>query len=194
MHLIALAPILVLGALIAMNRMGPNPIQTLEHRTGDIALVLLILCLSCTPLRLITKRSVVMAFRRPLGLYSFLYAAIHVLIFFILDYGLDMTEAFQAILLNQYLWSGAFAFILLLLLAVTSNNRSKVILKKNWKRLHSLVYAAAFLVILHFGMSMKGNLFLLRGEITFPLVALGIWALLMILRIKFVRKRLMHSQ
>lgn len=188
LRLAALAPVIVLGFLSFTNQLGSNPIQTLEHRTGDIALAFLLLSLSCTPLRLITKNPAVLVFQRPLGLYSFAFAAIHVLIFFVLDYGIDFGGAFRAILSNQFLWSGAFAFIVLLLLAVTSNERSKFFFKRNWKRIHSLIYPASFLVILHFGMSMKGDIFRLRGAVTIPLIIFAVWAILMIMRLRMVRR------
>lgn len=189
MHVLALAPIPVMAILLLTHRLGFNPIQTLQHRSGDIALILLLLSLTSTPLKWITRMRSMLAFSRPLGLYAFLYALLHVLIFFVLDYGLKLQSAFQVIINNQYLWPGALAFLLLLIMALTSNDRARVLLKKNWKKIHSLTYLASLLVILHFGLSMKGNFFRLRGQILFPLIALVVWLILIILRIYAVRRR-----
>jgi methionine sulfoxide reductase heme-binding subunit len=58
--------------------------------------VLLILSLACTPLNLIFGWSWVFPIRRLLGLYAFLYAAIHLLIFVGLDYGFQMDLVVEA--------------------------------------------------------------------------------------------------
>src|SRR5262245_1915230 len=70
------------------RNISPNPIQELEQRTGRHAITLLVLSLACTPLNTLFKWSEPLKRRRALGLYTFMYATIHVLIFINLDYGL----------------------------------------------------------------------------------------------------------
>lgn len=183
LHLLILAPIPILGILAMTGRLGFNPIQTLQQRSGQIALVLLLLSLACKPLYLLTHNPFLLSIRRMLGLYAFLYSLLHVLNFLVLDYGLDLKSAFIAVTENPYLWSGVTAFLLLLIMAITSIDRVRIVLRKSWKKIQSLVYVASFLVILHFGLSIKGNIFHLRGNITFPLLAFIFWLILIGFRI-----------
>jgi sulfoxide reductase heme-binding subunit YedZ len=187
-HVAALLPLLWLAAEGLINGWGFNPVQTLEHRTGDWALILLLASLTCTPLRTLTGWSGFTRFRRPLGVYAFGYATLHLLVFLILDYGLEWAQILDLLLNKLYLWLGLAAFLILIALAVTSTTTAQRKMKKNWNRLHSLVYPLAILVILHFTLSLKGDLFRLSGQIFWPLVALGVWILLMALRLPALRK------
>ena len=65
-----------------------NPIQHIEQRTGRAAITLLFLSLAATPLNSLFGWRETIKRRRALGLYSFMYATIHVIIFADLDYGL----------------------------------------------------------------------------------------------------------
>jgi sulfoxide reductase heme-binding subunit YedZ len=87
LHIGAVSPTVWLIIALLLHKLGPNPIQTLEQRSGDTALVLLLLTLACTPIRLLTGFSFINRFRRTLGLYTFGYAVIHLLLFVGLDYG-----------------------------------------------------------------------------------------------------------
>ena len=75
-----------------------NPIQELEQRTGRHAITLLVLSLLCTPIHTIFKWSEPLKRRRTLGLYAFLYATIHVIIFVDLDYGLAWSLLIQELI------------------------------------------------------------------------------------------------
>jgi sulfoxide reductase heme-binding subunit YedZ len=186
-HIAALLPGIIL-AFYALFGHLINPIQTLERRTGDIALVLLLTSLACTPLRILTRQSLFSRLRRPFGLYAFAYAAMHFLLFIGLDYGFQFSEAIRQLIQNVYLWAGLAALLILLALALTSTRRSQIVLKKNWQRLHRLVYLAGLLVVLHFGLSVKGSLFRLRGQILWPLIALIVLLVLLAIRLPVVRK------
>ena len=70
------------------GNLSANPIQELEQRTGRHAITLLVLSLACTPLNNLFRWRELIKRRRALGLYAFLYATIHVIIFVDLDYGL----------------------------------------------------------------------------------------------------------
>ena len=107
-----------------------------------------------------------------------------------LDYGLAWSLIVQTIFEKPYILIGVISFILLIPLAVTSFDVWKIRLKKNWKRIHQLVYVIAPLVVLHFGWSKKGDFFALQGEIIRPLIYGLIVVLLLIFRIHPVRKAL----
>jgi sulfoxide reductase heme-binding subunit YedZ len=191
-HLAALIPLFWIIGVLLIRGLGANPIQYIEKRTGDAALIVLLACLACTPLRTLTGIKRFTQFRRPLGLYAFAYAALHLLIFAGLDYGFIWGQIFALVLGKTYLWFGLAAFLILLALAVTSTQGWQKRLKKNWQRLHALIYITGFLVILHFAMSIKGNLFLLRGEIFWPLVASITLVVLLLLRLKPIHTALSH--
>lgn len=149
-HLGALLPLAFLLWDYYADRLGAEPIREITLRTGLSALVLLILSLACTPLNLWFGWKQLLPLRRPLGLYAFLYVCLHLLTFVVIDYGLDPQLIGEAIFEKRYALAGFTAFLLLLPLALTSNQWSMRKLGKNWKKLHWLVYPAGLLAIVHF--------------------------------------------
>ncbi len=127
-----------------------DPVREVQTYTGKAALVLLMLSLACTPLRTLTGWQDLVRVRRPLGVYSFVYTALHLANYLVLDYGLDLGLLLQGFSEERYIIAGFVAGLLLLPLAVTSSRGWKKRLKGNWKRLHRLVYAAAILAVVHF--------------------------------------------
>lgn len=190
MHLYAWSALIHIGIDLLTGNFSPNPIQELEQRTGRHAITLLVLSLACTPLNSLFGWRELIKRRRALGLYAFLYASIHMLIFVDLDYGLAWSLIIQTIFEKPYIIVGVISFILLIPLAATSFDVWKIRLKKNWKRLHQLVYLIAPLVVLHFGWSKKGDFFALQGEIIRPLIYGLVVILLLIFRIHPVRRAL----
>jgi sulfoxide reductase heme-binding subunit YedZ len=170
------------------DNLTANPIQALEQRTGRHALTLLVLSLACTPLNTLFKWNELLKRRRALGLYAFLYAVIHVLIFLHLDYGLAWSLIAQTIFEKPFIVMGVISFLLLIPLAWTSFDIWKKRLGKTWKRIHQTVYLIAPLVVLHYAWSKKGDFFALQGEILRPLTYGLVVVLLLILRIPQVRK------
>jgi methionine sulfoxide reductase heme-binding subunit len=169
---------------------SPNPIQELEQRTGRHAITLLVLSLACTPLNTLFRWSEPLKRRRALGLYSFMYATIHVLIFINLDYGLAWSLLVQTILEKPYIVVGVIGFLLMIPLAWTSFDIWKKRLGKGWKRLHQLIYLIAPLLILHYAWGKKGDFFALQGEIIRPLIYGLVVLLFLIMRIPIVRRTL----
>jgi sulfoxide reductase heme-binding subunit YedZ len=165
-----------------------NPIQHIEQRTGRAALSLLFLSLAATPLNSLFGWKEPLQRRRTLGLYAFMYAVIHIIIFAGLDYGLAWSLILETVFQKPYILVGAAAFLLLVPLAITSFDIWKIRLKKNWKRLHQLIYFIAPLVVLHYAWGRKGNFFTLQGDILLPLIYGLIFLLLMFLRIPAVRR------
>ncbi|MFQ3683132.1 sulfite oxidase heme-binding subunit YedZ [Roseiflexus sp.] len=162
--------------------MTANPIQYLTQRTGYAAIILLALSLTCTPVSVVSGWKRVLALRRPLGLYGFLYVALHMLIFVALDFGLNISLILQEVAEKRYILVGTTAFLLLLPLAITSTNGWKRRLGRSWKRLHRLVYLAVPLAVVHYAWAQK-------SDIRQPLL-LGIFvALLLILRLPALRRR-----
>jgi sulfoxide reductase heme-binding subunit YedZ len=190
MHLYAWSTIARLIIEFISGTMSVNPIQELEQRTGRQAITLLVLSLACTPLNTLFGWRELIKRRRALGLYAFMYAVIHVIIFVDLDYGLALSLIAKTVLQKPYIIAGAAAFLLLIPLALTSFDVWKKRLGKNWKRLHQLVYFIAPLVFLHFAWSKKGNIFFLQGDIIRPMVYGLIIAIFLIFRIHPIRRAL----
>jgi sulfoxide reductase heme-binding subunit YedZ len=188
MHIYAWSTLALLAFDYFTGNLSVNPIQDLEQRTGRHAITLLVLSLMCTPLNTLFGWKELLKRRRALGLYTFMYATIHVLIFISLDYGLAWSLIIQNIVEKPYIIFGVITFLMLLPLAVTSFDIWKRRLKKNWKRLHQTVYLIAPLAVLHFALSKKGDIFQLQGDIVRPLVYGLIVLILLILRIPRIRK------
>lgn len=187
-HLAAWFPILRLIIEALTDNLTANPIQHIEQRTGRAAITLLFLSLAATPLNSLFGWREPIQRRRALGLYAFMYAAIHVVIFADLDYGLAWSLILQTIFEKPYLIVGALAFVFLIPLAVTSFDVWKMRLKKNWKRIHSLVYFIAPLVVLHYAWGKKGDFFNFSGEVARPWAYAIVLVILMTLRIPAVRR------
>ena len=111
------------------------------QRSGNTALVLLVLSLACTPLNAIFGFKPALRVRRALGLYAFLYASLHFAIFMALDYGLDLPLLWQDALKKPYALVGFAAGLILLALAITSFKYWQKRLGRRWKSLHlSLIH------------------------------------------------------
>lgn len=187
-HVGAWIPLAVLLFDFLTNQLSVNPIQAAEKRTGNIALILLVLSLACTPVNLLFHFPQALKVRRALGLYGYFYAAMHLLIFTGLDYGFDPQQLLQAFTEKVYIIAGLTAFILLTSLAITSSRYWKKRLGKGWKRLHQSIYAINLIVVLHFAWSLKGDLLRLHGEIARPVLAGVIILALLVFRIPAVRR------
>lgn len=188
LHLGAWFPLARILVDLLTDNLSANPIQALEQRTGRAAITLLMLSLACSPLNSLFGWREPLKRRRALGLYTFMYATIHVIIFADLDYGLAWSLLVQTIFQKPYIVVGLAAFLLLIPLAITSFDIWKVRLGKNWKRLHQLVYYIAPLAVLHYAWGKKGTFFALRGDILLPLMYGLVLLLLMIFRIPPVKK------
>jgi methionine sulfoxide reductase heme-binding subunit len=188
MHIYAWSVLALLVFDYFSGNLSPDPIHDLEHRTGRHAITLLVLSLLCTPLNTLFKWSEPLKRRRALGLYAFMYAVIHVIIFVDLDFGLAWSRIIKEVIEKKYLVVGAVGFLLLIPLAVTSFDVWKKRLGKNWKRLHQAVYLIAPVVMLHYLWSKKGDILTLQGDIARPLIYGFVIAALLAMRIPPVRK------
>ena len=134
--------------------LGVEPIKELEHRLGELALQFLIAGLAVTPLRRLLGVNL-MRFRRAIGLVAFYYILCHLLVWAILDVQL-VGQIWADIVKRPYITIGMAGFVLLVPLALTSNDISLRRLGPRWRQLHGLVYVAAILGGLHFVMLVKG--------------------------------------
>jgi sulfoxide reductase heme-binding subunit YedZ len=186
-HVGALLPLVLIIWDFFQNQLTVNPIQEVTFRTGKTALVLLVLSLSVTPVNIVLGIRQVLPLRKLLGLYAFMYVGLHFLIFVGLDYGLDLQLIYEAVFEKRYALVGFAAFLILLPLAITSTRGWMKRLGRNWKRLHRLVYLAAFLAVVHF-------VWLVKSDIREPLAFGAVVALLLIIRLPRIRRAVSSSR
>lgn len=163
------------------NDLGARPVTEATHVTGDWTVVFLLCSLALTPARSTFDWMPLVQIRRRIGVAAALYAGLHLLIY-IADQKWNLVVVALEIVKRFYLTIGFTALLMLAALAITSTNGWQRRLKRNWKRLHWLVYPAAVLAILHFFIQSKANV----GE---PTVAAGLFAWLMIWRVMPVKLR-----
>ncbi len=180
-HIGAWIPLLVGLWDLWQGNLGPDIIREGTLLTGKTALILLLLSLACTPINFIFKYRPVLKLRRPLGLYSFMYASLHFAIFIGVDYFFDFRLIQDALLEKRYALVGLTTGLILLALAITSTKGWQRRMKKNWKRLHSLVYVAGILAVVHY-------IWLVKQGVFQPWIFASIVALLLIVRIKPIKK------
>jgi sulfoxide reductase heme-binding subunit YedZ len=154
--------------------LGARPVTLATHITGDWTVIFLLCSLALTPARTVFDWMPLVQIRRRIGVAAALYAGLHFLIY-VADQKWNLVVVALEIVKRFYLTIGFVALLSLAALAITSTNGWQRRLKRNWKRLHWLIYPAAVLAILHFFIQSKANV----GEAT---VAAGLFAWLMIWR------------
>jgi len=158
------------------GNLGPDPAKTLERDIGKLGLQVLIGVIAITPVRDYLGVNLV-KFRRALGVTAFFYILLHFLVWFILDMQ-DIGRALSDIVKRPYILIGMSALVLMLPLALTSNNWSiRRLNPKRWKNLHKLTYLILPLGGLHYYMLQK-----LPGE---PLIYLSVIVVLLLMRVKW---------
>ena len=175
LFLLCTLPFCVLVYNGVSNNLTANPIKEITHFTGEWALRFLLITLSITPLRKITRKNALIRFRRMLGLFAFFYACLHFSTYLVLDQFFDWNEIVLDVAKRPYITVGFSAFVLLIPLAVTSTNKMAQRLGNNWRRLHSLIYPIAVLVIFHY-------LWLVKADILPPVIYGLILCILLALR------------
>jgi sulfoxide reductase heme-binding subunit YedZ len=137
------------------DQLGADPMRYLEQGLGLWALRFLIATLTITPLRQLFNINL-LRYRRALGLLAFYYAALHLLTYLVLDQGLDVAAIVADIVKRPYITIGMATFVILVPLAVTSNNAAiRRMGGQAWAKLHRLVYVAAIGAALHFLLVVK---------------------------------------
>ena len=177
---LSLIPFFLILYKIIFNKLGPEPVKEITHLTGEWTLLFIIFTLSMTPLKKITKLNIWISFRRMLGLFLFFYATLHMLTYVVIDYRLNFESISKDILTKKFIFVGFAAWVLLLPLALTSSKKALIYLKDKWKKLHRLIYVIAILGVTHF-------IWLVKKDLTEPLIYAVIILILLLFRFKFKR-------
>ena len=147
---LALLPFIWVSYAAVTGGLGPDPAESLMHVTGEWSLRLLALTLLVSPLRAWTGWSLLLKLRRMLGLYAFFYGCIHLLSFVQFYVGWTPAGLLEELAERPYITMGFMAWLLMLPLAITSNQAMIRRLGKKWKSLHQLAYFVILLAVLHF--------------------------------------------
>ena len=153
----------------------PRPVTVATHATGDWAVIFLMLSLAMTPARALFDWMPLVQIRRRIGVAAALYAGAHLLIY-VLDQKWNLVVVATEIIRRFYLTIGFVALLALVILAITSTDGWQKRLRRNWKRLHWLIYPAASIAIIHFFIQSKVKI----GE---PAFTAGLFAWLMLWRV-----------
>lgn len=135
---------------LILTRTPTDPLKFLSDLVGNSALWMLALTLLVTPLRSYIGINL-LKYRRLLGLFAFFYALVHALLFVGVDQQFDVFGVQHEVITKPFIAFGMGAFIILLLMALTSTKK----LYAKFRSWHKLVYIAVVLIAIHYLMSHK---------------------------------------
>lgn len=183
LYIVGMVPAVWYFYLGLTDKLGADPQNVLERALGLWALRFLIAALAITPLRRLGGPNLI-RYRRAIGLLAFYYATLHLTVYMVLDQGLDASAIIADIIKRPYITVGMFAFVILVPLAVTSNN---VMIRRlsggAWQRLHRWAYVASAAAAVHFIM-------LVKAWPAEPLIYAALVAILLLFRLAtYLQKR-----
>ncbi|MGC2331928.1 MAG: protein-methionine-sulfoxide reductase heme-binding subunit MsrQ [Candidatus Acidiferrales bacterium] len=157
--LLCLVPLGLLIWRAIEGDLSANPINYIEHRTGDWTLRFIVITLAISPLRKILRMPQLIRFRRMLGLFAFFYGCLHFSTWFGLDLTFDVSDIAKAIAKRPFITVGFFGFVLLIPLALTSTAASiRRLGGKRWRMLHRLIYITAIAGVIHYWWLVKSDI------------------------------------
>lgn len=184
---VCLLPFVWLTYAFFTYQLGANPIEAVTRETGQWALRFVMISLAVSPLKWLTGQSVILRFRRMLGLFAFFYAGAHMLLYLGLDQFFDFSAIWADIIKRPFITIGFVTFVLLMPLTLTSTNKMiKRLGLRRWKMLHKLNYLIVVLACIHFFM-------LVKQDKTEPIIYFLIAAVLLLSRVFYRFRHLSHN-
>jgi methionine sulfoxide reductase heme-binding subunit len=145
-------------------RLTANPVEFVQHFTGDWTLRFLLITLSITPLRKLLNLPELIRFRRMLGLFAFFYVCLHFLTYIGPDQSFSLTGMWKDVEKRRYITVGFLGFVLLIPLAITSTKGwIRRLGGRRWQILHRSIYVAAICGVIHY-------YWLVKSDIRLPVV------------------------
>lgn len=111
-----------------------------------------------------------------MGLFTFFYASLHLLVFIVLDLSLSWEAFKDEVPRSPYILMGLLTYLLMVPLAATSTKKMQKRLGRNWVRLQRLVYVAGLTALLHY-------FWLVKSDYTEPLIYAVVIGVLLGIRI-----------
>jgi sulfoxide reductase heme-binding subunit YedZ len=176
------------GALVQralQGRLGANPVEFVQHATGDWTLRFLVFTLAITPLRKLAQIPELIRFRRMLGLFAFFYVCLHFLTYIGPDQSFDLAGMWKDVAKRPFITVGFLGFVLLIPLAITSTaGWVRRLGGKRWQMLHRAIYVSAVCGVMHY-------YWLVKSDVRKPLFYGALVAILLLWRLSdwFGRKR-----
>jgi len=172
---------LVIGAFT--NNLGTNPVELLTRSTGTWTLVFLCITLGITPVRKLTGWNWLSQYRRMFGLFAFFYVCLHFTTYIWFDQYFDVQSIVKDVIKRPFITVGFAAFVLLIPLAITSNNYlTRKLGAKRWQALHRLVYLICILGVVHYW-------WLVKRDLTQPIIYAVIVAAFLVARLIWRNKK-----
>jgi len=138
--------------------LGANPIEFITLSTGIWTLSFLLVTLSITPLRKLTRQAWLIKLRRLTGLFAFFYGCLHFTTYIWLDKFFDLQDMLKDVSKRPFITAGFLAFALLIPLAATSTAGAiRRLGGRRWQRLHRLIYVSATAGVVHFWWKVKAD-------------------------------------
>ncbi|HUJ33452.1 MAG TPA: protein-methionine-sulfoxide reductase heme-binding subunit MsrQ [Candidatus Acidoferrum sp.] len=138
--------------------LGLNPVQFVEHATGDWILRFLVITLAITPLRKILHLPQLIRFRRMTGLFAFFYACLHFSTWLGVDRYFNWPDMVADIAKRPFITVGFTGFVLMIPLAITSTaGWIRRIGGRRWQMLHRAIYVSAIAGVIHFYWLVKSD-------------------------------------
>jgi len=162
LHVLASLPLVYAIWLVSrtldgdITALGADPEEEIMEFWGEWGLRGLLLTLAVSPAQR-WLRWPVLPYRRMLGLWSFFYLVLHLLSYVGLVIEFDWMTFLEDVVERSFIYFGMAGFVLLLLLAVTSTRGWQLRLRRNWRRLHRLVYPAVILGLIHYFMQIRSD-------------------------------------
>ena len=182
--LLVCLPMMRLVLLAYRDALGANPIEALTRATGWWSLVFLLITWLVTPLRRVLQWPWLLRMRRTLGLSAFFYALAHFITFIWFDHWFDWVAMFSDVIKRPFITMGFSAFVVLLPLALTSNNyMTRKLGAQRWQRLHRLAYLAPAIAVIHYW-------WLVKADVREPLYFAIVLALLLVWRVWYLIRQL----
>ena len=182
--LTCLLPVLLIGgdAFEITGTLGANPVEAILDRFGNWALRFIMITLAITPLRRVTGWNWLSRFRRMLGLFTFFYALMHFVTWYVLDREMRLGDIIEDLTERPFITLGFTAFVLLTALAVTSFTAIRRRMGKRWQSLHNMAYVIGILGVWHYWWQVK-------KDISEPLIYAGVLAVLLGIRFWWRRNK-----
>jgi len=156
--LLSCVPLLVLIWRTFHHDLTANPVEFLQHQTGDWTLRFLIFTLCITPFRKVLNLPELIRFRRMLGLFAFFYVGLHFLTYLGPDQSFNFAGMLKDVVKRPFITVGFAAFVLLIPLAITSTAAwVRRLGGKRWQALHRSIYLCAILGVIHYYWLVKSD-------------------------------------